>query len=284
MHLIAYRPSGALLNLVAALNGQWTGYRAMCRCPAHADNTPSLSIRQGDRGILVHCFAGCDTIDVLRELNRVSRIPMPAAPNLNNREQRQRSRANVERLWQEGRNVAGTLAEVYLEHRGIDPGTRDLRFHPRCPKGPNPTTQYLPTMLVAVRDDTQLTAIQRIFLAGDGQYTDKLMLGQPASGAWRGTQPAQDRLAIAEGFETAARFTKLTGIPCWATLGAARLSMLTLPNNLTDLVIAEDNDAEGRAAATRAIDAYTRTGLTITRMPPSALRGQVQPKDWAASS
>ena len=60
--------------------------------------------------------------------------------------------------------------------------------------------------------------------------------------------------------------------------------MLTLPHNLTDLVIAEDNDAEGRAATARAIDAYTRTGLTITRMPPPALREQVQPKDWAASS
>ena len=33
------------------------------RCPAHADKSPSLSIREGDDGrLLVHCFAGC-TID-----------------------------------------------------------------------------------------------------------------------------------------------------------------------------------------------------------------------------
>lgn len=30
------------------------------RCPAHADHSPSLSIREGDDGkILLHCFAGC---------------------------------------------------------------------------------------------------------------------------------------------------------------------------------------------------------------------------------
>lgn len=35
-------------------------------CPAHLDETPSLSIRVLDDGrVLLHCFAGCDTADVL---------------------------------------------------------------------------------------------------------------------------------------------------------------------------------------------------------------------------
>ena len=35
-------------------------------CPAHLDASPSLSIKQADDGkILVHCFAGCTTDDVL---------------------------------------------------------------------------------------------------------------------------------------------------------------------------------------------------------------------------
>jgi hypothetical protein len=29
------------------------------RCPSHQDRSPSLSIRQGDRWWLLHCFAGC---------------------------------------------------------------------------------------------------------------------------------------------------------------------------------------------------------------------------------
>ncbi len=41
------------------------GDRALARCPAHDDRSPSLSIRQARDWILVHCFAGCDTRDVL---------------------------------------------------------------------------------------------------------------------------------------------------------------------------------------------------------------------------
>ena len=32
-------------------------YRA--KCPAHADTSPSLQIRQGDRGLLLKCWSGC---------------------------------------------------------------------------------------------------------------------------------------------------------------------------------------------------------------------------------
>jgi DNA primase len=40
------------------------GYLACC--PAHEDHRPSLSIRAGHDGrILVHCWAGCKTGDVL---------------------------------------------------------------------------------------------------------------------------------------------------------------------------------------------------------------------------
>ncbi len=34
--------------------GRWSA-----RCPAHADRLPSLSIREADSRILLHCFAGC---------------------------------------------------------------------------------------------------------------------------------------------------------------------------------------------------------------------------------
>lgn len=39
-------------------------------CPAHMDESPSLSITQVDDGrILIHCFAECQTSDVLNALN-----------------------------------------------------------------------------------------------------------------------------------------------------------------------------------------------------------------------
>ena len=49
------------LEKVKCRNGSWTA-----RCPAHADKGPSLAVRETDDGrILVHCFAGCETANVL---------------------------------------------------------------------------------------------------------------------------------------------------------------------------------------------------------------------------
>lgn len=43
--------------------------RWVALCSAHKDRTPSLSIRlEGDGRILLHCFAGCETYDVLDAL------------------------------------------------------------------------------------------------------------------------------------------------------------------------------------------------------------------------
>lgn len=44
------------------------GRRASCRCPAHDDRSPSLSVTAGETRVLVHCHAGCDTDDVLAAL------------------------------------------------------------------------------------------------------------------------------------------------------------------------------------------------------------------------
>jgi hypothetical protein len=43
--------------------GRW-----IAKCPAHADRSPSLSIRDVDDRVLLHCFAGCEVGDVLAAL------------------------------------------------------------------------------------------------------------------------------------------------------------------------------------------------------------------------
>lgn len=44
--------------------GQW-----IARCPAHGDRTPSLAVRVLDDGrVLVHCFAECNTEEVLAKV------------------------------------------------------------------------------------------------------------------------------------------------------------------------------------------------------------------------
>ena len=45
-----------------------TSDRFMAQCPSHEDGRPSLSVRQGDRGALLWCFAGCSSKDIAADL------------------------------------------------------------------------------------------------------------------------------------------------------------------------------------------------------------------------
>jgi hypothetical protein len=51
----------------------------MARCPAHEDRNPSLSIREGDEKILLHCFAGC-TIEAICAATRLKVSDLFAEP------------------------------------------------------------------------------------------------------------------------------------------------------------------------------------------------------------
>ena len=270
--LIALKPTQETIDIVAALKGRWHGSYAMCVCPAHADRTPSLSVRQGERGILVHCFAGCRSDDVLREIGRTKPILNSPPPSY----RPAGTAPNVRRIWDQGTEIRGTLGEVYLRSRRLPFDLPDLRFHPRCPFGHKPKTIFRPAVLVAVRTGHQMTAIQRIRLTNDGTWHEgKFMLGKPGQGAWA-PRFEGNVLAIAEGMEDAASYTLIREIPCWAALGNERLALIGVPTYVTKLYIAEDNDGPGRTAAMAAVDAHGMPRRCINRdAPPSEYH------DWA---
>jgi len=67
-------------TLVSRLDGvKETGHgKFVARCPAHDDRSPSLAIKDGDDGrILLHCFSGCETEDVLSALGLTFADVMP---------------------------------------------------------------------------------------------------------------------------------------------------------------------------------------------------------------
>lgn len=47
-------------EVAESTSGGW-----MVHCPAHLDRTPSLSISEGQDRLLIHCFAGCDSKEIL---------------------------------------------------------------------------------------------------------------------------------------------------------------------------------------------------------------------------
>jgi hypothetical protein len=61
----AAAPASLLLSRLDKVRPTGPG-RWLARCPAHEDRSPSLSVREMDDGrLLVHCFTGCPTADVL---------------------------------------------------------------------------------------------------------------------------------------------------------------------------------------------------------------------------
>lgn len=260
--------------LVRGLGGFWQGSTGMCRCPAHDDRTPSLSVRVGDTRLLFKCFAGCDTRDVLRAIRRLDPNALGAKGDGTakqfklDRWLQQRARD----LWRVGRPINWTIAETYLRNRSIDIALDCLRFHDQTPLGKGKAARFRPAMLAAVTDDSGLLAVQRTFLDACGRRARDLrhprrLLGQPCAGAVR-LATATDTLGIAEGVETAISAMILLGIPVWAALGNERLPYVAIPRSVTRLIMLPDNDNAGRRAVPLATEAHMATGRQIDTIWP----------------
>jgi len=249
--------------LVERLGGRWGADGGKCRCPAHDDRTPSLSVRPGRTRLLLHCFAGCDASAILRAL-KTDHLLGPCATGTCQSGRPggdARRKAAALRLWREARSIAGTPAEAYLASRGLGLGsTAALRFHPRAPFGPRPLTQFRPALIAAVCDDSGLVAVHRTFIGvATGSLAEladpRCGLGRFGEGAVRlgGRAP---RLGLAEGIETALSATALFGVPCWATLGSERFGLVGLPAEVRELLLFLDHDSGGRRAERLAREAF----------------------------
>lgn len=264
-------------DIVANLGGTWSRGRGMCRCPAHEDRTPSLSVTLGSRAILFHCFAGCSNEAVLTALGRRG-VVMGALFDGGGAPPRSTSRDNtasdnIQRLWREAACLRDSPAAQYLAQRGIALVSPDLRFLARTPLGPKGSVRFLPAMLAAVRNDLGIMALHRTFLdAKTGKIAKfigpKRALGSPGCGAVRLAGPRGGKLGLAEGIETALSAQQLFGIPCWATLGTERFGLVTIPESVTELFLFIDHDAAGAEAERRAREAYACDGRTIVTHRP----------------
>lgn len=263
--------------LVERLGGRWSPNGGLCRCPAHEDRAPSLSVRLGRSRLLLHCFAGCRASDILKALASARLLepaaavavgPPPAAPD------RAGLREAALRIWGGARDLAGTPAARYLALRELPEPSSELRYHPRTPQGPKPFTLFRPALVAAVRDGSGLVAVHRTFLdLHSGQVAPRPLsragLGRFGRGAVRLGGPAP-RLGLAEGIETAISASVLFGMPCWATLGTERFALVELPAMVAELHLLLDNDAGGRRAEMLARKAHGDVPSIEVHYPPRA--------------
>ncbi len=56
-------------DLLPRLSGvKQRGVRYSAICQAHADRTPSLSVSEGEKGILIKCWAGCTVAEICKAI------------------------------------------------------------------------------------------------------------------------------------------------------------------------------------------------------------------------
>ena len=91
--------------------GRWAA-----TCPAHADKSPSLSVKEGERGLLLRCFAGCELPAICDALNIELRdLFFDAAIDPRAREDRALRRLERERQREaEGRRIDRLREAEYL--------------------------------------------------------------------------------------------------------------------------------------------------------------------------
>ena len=243
----------------------------MCRCPAHADRSPSLSIRVGKSALLFHCFAGCDSRDVIRALLAIDPGALEhgiSSHDVPDNDDNGWIVSRVRDLWSRGQSISGSPADRYLHGRAITRGSPALRYHAHTPLGPKGAVRFRPAMLAAVHEGPRLVALERTFLDADrGRRSRDLreprrMLGQPGRGCVRLAR-AHDVLGLAEGVESAISAMVLLGIPVWATLGSERFGRVDIPDRIQRLILLADNDPAGHLAIEAASSALAAGGRSI---------------------
>lgn len=77
-----------ILSMLQGVHGPSGAGEYQARCPAHDDRHASLSIREGDKGIVMHCKAGCNTADICSRLGIKMRDLFTSHDNARQRPQR----------------------------------------------------------------------------------------------------------------------------------------------------------------------------------------------------
>ena len=175
-------------------------------------------------------------------------------------------------VWSEVRPICGTLAEAYLNKRGIqvpDEALEVLGFHGHCPFG----ERRAPALVALVQDiiTGEPIAIHRRELIPDaGKAGSWMALGPKSGGAIRLSRFDCGELAIGEGVETCLAGMQLGFGPTWSVIDAGGMTAFPVLDHVGRLTIMADNDVSGtgQRAAAACRNRWVAVGKTIRRAMP----------------
>ena len=269
-------------------------YLVCCPVPTRGkgrgDRSPSLRINDGESRLLVHCYAGCNRLDVLEVLRqrgledgpastpirRAQPKPKPAPSSVAEYERQQAEKATW--LWSQRQPIEGTPAETYLRKARAYAGPipKTLGFLPRKKPGHHPAMIAafgIPEELEPGELDapTDVTAVHLTLLRTDGSgkvaiEKSKIIIARPL-GRPIVLAPPIDRLglAITEGIEDALSAHLATGLGAWAAGSAGFMPALasSVPNYIEAATIFAHTDKAGQDGALKLAEALDRRGIVV---------------------
>jgi hypothetical protein len=248
----AFPYSAAAISRACGGTGQANagGYHAAA-CPCHDDHQFSLSVWDTSLGVRVKCFAGCSPTTVKAAIRALMQgMPLslhpeiPARPKLTETDLLR----IVTRIVGETVDIAGTLAEQRIRDRAITIALPpSLRFHPALWYAESRTSGPAMVALVQTAHGALAGSVHRTWV----DTSIRMSLGPVRGHAVHIGQPSA-RLIVGEGIETALAALQLWGpsFDAWAALSSFGVAALIIPESITEVVVAADNDDPGRKAAT----------------------------------
>jgi hypothetical protein len=277
------------MNASEIANALGSGHRSgawwRCCCPVHVSRGATLALRDGERGLIVVCHAGCARADLIVELRRLGLLGRGNGRHVEAAgryagaddcaDDLARRMLLGRQIWNGAQRASGTPVVAYLASRGITtPVPSSLRWTPvlRRRDGNNG-----PAMVAIVQHGERgVVGVHRTWLdrSGSGCWRrlDRATLGPIGGGAVR-LAPAGELLMVGEGIETSLAAMQATGMPAWAALSTSGLMALVLPPLplAAIVVILADNDTNGageRAARSAAVRWLGEGRRVKIAMPP----------------
>lgn len=230
----------------------------------------------------------------------VEKLPTPddeRRQTVEMQERDQRFAQAIDACWQASKPLTDVPAVGrYLSLRGLSelPSDvlKDLRALPLGKCLDDGIQKSFPMMVAAVRDGLgRLVTLHRTFLSSDGHKapvsapkrisalpSDRTIVGC----AVRLGNPVE-KLAVAEGIETALSVVKATGVPCWSCLSAHGLETVEIPEGVEEVFIFADKDRSetGQKAAENLRKRLLKQGIfCAVFLPGNEILESTKGVDW----
>ena len=253
-------------------------------CPCHAENTPSLTVKEIDNKVMIHCFGcGANGMEVMKYLGLDSSELFNESRKMDNKNEKstvELEREQNRQFLDEVRNQTkplfdGCAVNLYLNRRGIKIIPNAIRLLPAYKQ----QGKYYPCLIARLDNKNgERVSYKIIHLNDDGTKADVPIVKKTLP-CERDTDGMAVRLfnhngtlAVTEGIETALAYYQDNKIACWALDNAQNMKKFDPPANVKELIIVSDMDDSftGQAAAyelaRRAVNLIGKDGYALEKV------------------